>query len=71
MVDLYVNNFSEAELKELIAFYQSPAGNKMMRTMPKIYADSMLLTQERLQPLVPQLNQMLEQMTKELEPKKP
>jgi hypothetical protein len=71
LVGLYVSNFTEAELKELITFYQSPVGSKMMKTMPKVYSDSMLLTQEKLEPLVPQLEQLLEQMSKELAQKKP
>ncbi len=30
MVKLYTSNFSESELKDLVAFYQSPLGKKVL-----------------------------------------
>jgi hypothetical protein len=37
----YVTNFSEQELKDILAFYQSPAGKKMLTVQPKIVESSM------------------------------
>lgn len=71
MVKLYTKGFSEAELKELIAFYKSPLGQKVLKQMPALFSESMKMTQAKLEPVVPQINQLLEQMTKELAPKKP
>ncbi|MBF7729455.1 DUF2059 domain-containing protein [Pseudomonas sp. N040] len=71
MVKLYTGGFSEAELKELIAFYQSPLGQKVLKQMPALFSESMKMTQTRLEPVVPQVNQLLEQMSKELAAKKP
>ena len=33
---LYATNFSEQELKDILAFYQSPAGKKMLTVQPKV-----------------------------------
>jgi hypothetical protein len=71
MVKLYTKGFSEAELNELIAFYKSPLGQKVLKQMPALFSESMKMTQSKLEPVVPQINQLLEQMTKELAPKKP
>lgn len=71
MVSLYTKGFSEAELNELIAFYKSPLGQKVLKQMPALFAESMKMTQAKLEPVVPQVNQLLEQMTKELTAKKP
>jgi hypothetical protein len=37
----YAETFTETELKEMLAFYQSPAGRKMVAQEPKILDDSM------------------------------
>ena len=45
IVPLYTKHFSEAELKELIAFYDSPVGKKVIATLPAIAQESMLVGQ--------------------------
>jgi hypothetical protein len=66
MVKLYTDNFSEQELKDLIDFYQSPLGTKVMQKMPTLTAQSAQLAQAKLQSAVPQVNQLMEDMSKEL-----
>ena len=36
IVDLYVKEFTEDELKELLAFWRTPTGQKAMKTLPSI-----------------------------------
>lgn len=71
MVKLYTSNFSEAELRDLLAFYQSPLGQKVLDKMPMLTAQSAQLTQGKLETAVPQVNKLLADMTAELGPKKP
>ncbi|MEO4046335.1 DUF2059 domain-containing protein [Pseudomonas sp. CAU 1711] len=68
LVDLYVRAFSEAELKELLAFYQTPTGRKLLEQLPQLTAMSAQLTQDRLQQAVPEVNQLLGEMSAELKP---
>jgi len=42
---LYATNFSEQELKDILAFYQSPAGKKLLVTQPKVIDSSMAFAQ--------------------------
>jgi hypothetical protein len=68
MVKLYTTNFSEQELKDLIAFYQSPLGKKVQETMPRVTAQSAQMAQSKLETAVPEVNKLLADMTKELTP---
>ncbi|MFS0827990.1 DUF2059 domain-containing protein [Pseudomonas sp. MLB6B] len=68
MVSLYTATFTEAELKDLVKFYKSPLGTKVLREMPKVTQQSAQLTQQSLEPAVPQVNKLLDDMTKELVP---
>lgn len=42
---LYATNFSEQELKDILAFYQSPAGKKMLTVQPRVIDASMSFAQ--------------------------
>jgi hypothetical protein len=37
---IYARYFTASELRELAGFYQTPTGQKALRTMPKVMADS-------------------------------
>ncbi|MBM7059665.1 DUF2059 domain-containing protein [Pseudomonas sp. UL073] len=69
MVKLYTGAFTEQELKDLLAFYDSPLGKKMLEKMPGLTQQSAQLTQSKLEAAVPQVNKLLSDMTAELEPK--
>jgi hypothetical protein len=49
---LYDKFFSEKELSDLVAFYKSETGKKVIETMPQIYAESTRLAQELLMPKI-------------------
>lgn len=71
MIELYTRNFDEQEMQDLLAFYQSPLGKKVLEKMPMLTAQSAQLTQGKLEAAVPQVNKLLADMTAELGPKKP
>ena len=71
MVKLYTSNFDEQEMKDLIRFYESPLGKKVLEKMPTLTAQSAQLTQGKLEVAVPKVNQLLAEMTTKLTPKKP
>ncbi|MNE88828.1 hypothetical protein D3C80_1861720 [compost metagenome] len=68
LVKIYTSNFSEQELKDLIAFYESPLGKKVLEKMPSLTQQSAQLTQSRLEAAVPEVNKLLSDMTSELAP---
>lgn len=46
MVNAYMESFTERELRELIAFYQTPLGHKALNAMPELYAKGTTIGQE-------------------------
>lgn len=42
---LYTADFSEQELKDILAFYKSPAGQKLLKQQPKVIDNSMKFAQ--------------------------
>lgn len=71
LISLYTDAFSEAELQEVLAFYQTPVGRKVLEQMPQLMAHAGQLTQERLQQAVPEVNRLLGEMSAELQPSRP
>ena len=56
----YLEVFSEPEVRELIAFYQTPLGQKMLAKMPLLMAKTNELVTRRVQAATPQLMQRLQ-----------
>lgn len=71
MISLYIRHFNEQEMRELIAFYESPLGKKVVESMPQLTAQSAQLTQTKLEAAVPEVNQLLAEMSGKLQPKQP
>lgn len=45
VAQLYAQNFTEQELKDILAFYKSPAGQKLLQRQPKVIESSMKFAQ--------------------------
>jgi hypothetical protein len=58
---IYVKHFSLAEIDEMIRFYESPAGQKVVRVMPSLMQESFLISQSWAIGLQPELMSRLEQ----------
>ncbi|MCQ4266254.1 DUF2059 domain-containing protein [Pseudomonas stutzeri] len=71
LVSIYTSQFTERELAELIEFYESPLGKKMLDKLPELNARSAQLTQKKLETAVPEVNKLLAEMTAELDTQKP
>lgn len=55
MVKIYAGEFTEAELKELTAFYQTPLGRKTVQKMPALLQKGAEMGQKRVQEHLPEL----------------
>lgn len=55
MVSIYVSEFTEQELKDLTAFYQTPLGKKTVAKMPQLMVKGAELSQKRMQEHLPEL----------------
>ncbi|ACG71316.1 conserved hypothetical protein [Anaeromyxobacter sp. K] len=51
--------YTEQELKDLVAFYKSPLGQKALKAMPEVQEKVAMETQQRIEPKLPQVMQKL------------
>lgn len=55
MIQIYADAFSVDELNTITAFYKTPAGQKVVATMPELNMKGMMLGQKRVQENMPKL----------------
>jgi hypothetical protein len=71
-VPLYDKYFTEAELRDLVSFHQSPTGKKVIEVMPNLVVESMTRTADIIAPRIGEMMKQLQQeetqlMTKEIQ----
>ncbi|MFZ1623396.1 MAG: DUF2059 domain-containing protein [Gammaproteobacteria bacterium] len=67
MVELYVANFTESELREMTVFYATPTGKKALTKLGTIMQESMALGQRLGEEHQPELKEMIRNRASELE----
>lgn len=60
LIALYGSVFSEDELQEIIAFYQSDVGQKMLKRQPELIQGTMVMMQEQMQAMMPKVKALAE-----------
>jgi hypothetical protein len=66
-IELYMKVYTEKELKELIKFYESPVGKKMIAKMPELMQKTMILSQQLMRPMIPKIQAIAKKMSEELQ----
>ncbi|GGF53504.1 DUF2059 domain-containing protein [Alteromonas lipolytica] len=66
MIDLYMAHYTEQELQDMLAFYQSETGQAMVRKMPEVIAASMQITQGMMGDIMPKIQAMTKQYSESL-----
>ncbi len=57
-IEIYQKTFTQGDIDDLITFYKSKTGQKMLAKMPLIVQNSMQIMQDRMQSLIPKLQQI-------------
>lgn len=65
MVDIYNKNFTHDEILDLIAFYESPTGKKLIEKNPIISAELLQVMQTKF---IPQFQEVIGKKVKEFQP---
>jgi hypothetical protein len=52
LIDVYASRFTESELAELVAFYNTPVGKKLARVSPELLRESAEKSRAALEPLI-------------------
>ena len=66
-VGLYTDAFTEPELRQLIQFYSTPLGRKVVEKMPVLMEQSMQLGQKKMMKIMPEIQALSEEMLKEIQ----
>ena len=67
-IKLYSDTYTEPEVDSFLAFYKSPAGQTMLAKSPEVASKSLVLTQQRMATIEPQLRQMVTDFVKQTTP---
>lgn len=66
-VGLYTDAFTEQELRQLIQFYGTPLGQKVVEKMPVLMEQSMQLGQKKMMKIMPEIQALSEEMIQEIQ----
>lgn len=70
-LELYDRHFTEAELQDLVTFYESPTGRKAIKITPQLVQESFALTAAKMETVVLEydkyIDQLFEQQNEELQ----
>ncbi len=66
MLDIYMKHFSEAEVQGLIEFYSSDLGQSMIRKMPEVMRESMAISQNMMQVMMPKIQALALEMQEDI-----
>lgn len=68
---IYVETFTQEEIDGMIAFYVSPAGKALVAKMPAVMQKTMTLTQERMAPMLENMQRSIQDTIREIETMQP
>jgi len=60
LVPVYARHFTHQEIRELLAFYQTPLGRKTIQVLPQVASESMAAGQRWGQSLAPEMQQRVQ-----------
>jgi hypothetical protein len=66
-VQIYSETFTQAEIDGLIKFYESSTGQAFVKKQPELMQHTMKVMQERMGPMMQKIQQMTEEMAKEMQ----
>jgi len=66
-ITIYVNTYTESEIRAISDFYKSPAGKSFLEKMPQLMQATMRVTQRNMPRMMQKIQAITEEMTKEIE----
>lgn len=67
LIDVYVKHYSEKEISDMAAFYNSESGRSMIQKMPAVMNDSMLVSRGLMQEFMPTIKELTTEFRQELQ----
>jgi len=70
-VRVYQKSFTQQEVDQLIAMYQTPAGQALLNKMPLVMQNTMAEMQQLIQPVMQRMQQSQQQIAAQIRAQKP
>ncbi|ATC87181.1 MULTISPECIES: DUF2059 domain-containing protein [Pseudoalteromonas] len=67
MISVYDKHFSEQEIADMLAFYKTDTGQKILEKMPVVMQESMQMSQSLMKDAMPKIQTLAQQLSDELE----
>lgn len=66
MVNVYDKHFKEQEIADMLAFYKTETGQKILKKMPVVMQESMQMSQSLIQDAMPRIQDIAGKLSEEL-----
>lgn len=67
VADLYIKNFTEKEISDMVEFYKTETGRSLLEKMPLVMQESMQIGQTLMQNAIPKIKSISAELAKDLE----
>jgi hypothetical protein len=67
MMAVYIDNFTQKEIDDMVAFYKTESGRSMISKMPAVMQQSMQISQQKMMALMPQVREMAMEFEKQIQ----
>lgn len=66
MVNVYDKHFDEQEISDMLGFYKTQTGQKILKKMPEVMQESMQMSQSLVQDAMPKIQAIAQELSEEL-----
>ncbi len=66
MIDIYLKNYTEEEIQDMLDFYRSDTGRSMVEKMPGVMKESMTVSQDMMQGFMPKIAEFAKELSEEI-----
>lgn len=66
IIEIYMKHYTEKEMEDMLAFYSTESGKSIIRKMPKVAQESMIITQTFMKDFMPKMKTLSEELYSEL-----
>lgn len=66
IIDVYEDNFTQKEVDDMLAFYETETGQSLIKKMPLLMQESMKISQGMVQDVMPRIQQVATELQEKL-----
>ncbi|WMN61540.1 DUF2059 domain-containing protein (plasmid) [Pseudoalteromonas xiamenensis] len=70
IIDVYLKHYTEKEISDMLAFYESESGRSMLTKMPQVMSDTMQVSMKMVQSFLPKIQELSQEFNEKLEVKR-